>query len=94
MSIKIKSLKCNFISVEMVTQNKMLHIFQICLIILPLLMSLMFSHSEGACTTNSAQCQSDTTYQFCIIINGQNRLIGSVTSCPVGTVCSETESVM
>lgn len=93
MSIKMKSLKRNFISAEIVTQNKILPTFQITLIVLPLLMSLIY-HSEGTCPTNNARCQSDTTYQFCITISGQDRLIGSVTSCPDGTVCSETGSVM
>lgn len=46
-----------------------------------------------ACGVNNIQCQSDTTYQVCITIGGQDRLVGSISTCPSGTVCSETASV-
>lgn len=54
----------------------------------------MVHYSESACGTNKAKCLSDTTYQLCFIVNGQDRMLGSVTSCPSDTVCSDTESAM
>lgn len=46
------------------------------------------------CGANGIQCQSDNTYQLCITVIGQGRLVGDVSICPSGTVCSETGSVL
>lgn len=65
--------------------------FQIIMILLIFLTCLMNMDSE-ACGTNNVNCHTDTIYQLCVTVGSKIRFVGNNSTCPSGTVCSETAS--
>ncbi|XP_018579977.1 integumentary mucin C.1-like [Anoplophora glabripennis] len=62
---------------------KIFLVFQVVII------STVSLYQVNGCGTNNVECLTDTTYQFCFIVDSQVTYVDGVMTCATGTTCNE-----